>query len=100
MYIYFRTLNLAKSIIKEKLSVRSKEDKVIDLSKDGKIEKVSFSLSSHHVSDSRFVCQCFLTCISPIKMQIMRAKTCDELHKVVGEDFWVATWCDSNAFEG
>uniref|UniRef100_A0A1J3IUG7 Suppressor of RPS4-RLD 1 n=1 Tax=Noccaea caerulescens TaxID=107243 RepID=A0A1J3IUG7_NOCCA len=67
---YERTLNLAKSIIKDKLSVRSKEDKVIDLSKDGKIEK------------------------------IMRAETCDELHKVVGEDFWVATWCDSNAFEG
>ncbi|ESQ53338.1 hypothetical protein EUTSA_v100242860mg, partial [Eutrema salsugineum] len=67
---YERTLNLAKTIIKDKLSVRSKADKVIDLSKDEKIEK------------------------------IMRAETCEELHKIVGEDFWVATWCDSNAFEG
>ncbi|EOA15941.1 hypothetical protein CARUB_v10004035mg [Capsella rubella] len=67
---YERTLTLAKSIIKEKLSVRSKKDKVIDLSKDEKIK------------------------------EIMRAETCDELHKVVGEDFWVATWCDSTALEG
>ncbi|CAH8274011.1 unnamed protein product [Arabidopsis lyrata] len=67
---YERTLTLAKSIIKDKLSVRSKKDKVIDLSKDEKIEK------------------------------IMRAETCDELHKIVGEDFWVATWCDSTGSEG
>lgn len=43
---YFRTLTLAKSIIKDKLSVRSKKDKVIDLSKDEKIEKVSVSFFS------------------------------------------------------
>ncbi|CAH8345100.1 unnamed protein product [Eruca vesicaria subsp. sativa] len=67
---YERTLNLAKTIIKEKLCVRSKADKVIDLSKDDKIE------------------------------EIMRAETCEELHKIVGEDFWVATWCHSTAFEG
>lgn len=67
---YERTLNLAKTIIKEKLCVRSKADKVIDLSKDEKIE------------------------------EIMRAETCEELHKIVGEDFWVATWCHSTAFEG
>jgi hypothetical protein len=67
---YERTLTLAKSIIKDKLSVRSKKDKVIDLSKDEKIEK------------------------------IMRAETCDELHNIVGEDFWVATWCDSTGSEG
>lgn len=30
----------------------------------------------------------------------MRAETCDELHKIVGEDFWVATWCDSTGSEG
>ncbi|KAL1190442.1 Suppressor of RPS4-RLD 1 [Cardamine amara subsp. amara] len=67
---YERTLSLAKSIIKDKLYVQSKKDKVIDLSKDEKIE------------------------------EIMRAETCEELHKIVGEDFWVATWCDSTAFEG
>ncbi|CAH2076227.1 unnamed protein product [Thlaspi arvense] len=67
---YERTLSLAKTIIKDKLSVRSKADEVIDLSKDAKIE------------------------------EIMRAATCEELHKIVGEDFWVATWCDSTAFEG
>ncbi|CAN7068427.1 unnamed protein product [Brassica oleracea var. botrytis] len=67
---YERTLNLTKTIIKEKLCVRSKADKVIDLSKDDKIE------------------------------EIMRAETCEELHKIVGEDFWVATWCHSTAFEG
>ncbi|KAF8070832.1 hypothetical protein N665_1130s0009 [Sinapis alba] len=67
---YERTLNLAKTIIKEKLCVRSKADKVIDLSKDEKIE------------------------------EIMHAETCEELHKIVGEDFWVATWCHSTAFEG
>ncbi|KAG2245458.1 hypothetical protein Bca52824_092692 [Brassica carinata] len=67
--IYERTLNLAKTIIKEKLSVRSKADEVIDLSKDEKIE------------------------------EIMRAETCEELHKLVCEDFWVATWCHSTAFE-
>ncbi|CAF2146424.1 unnamed protein product [Brassica napus] len=67
---YERTLNLAKTIIKEKLCVRSKADKVIDISKDEKIE------------------------------EIMRAETCEELHKIVGEDFWVATWCHSTAFEG
>lgn len=38
---YCRTLNLAKTIIKEKLCVRSKADKVIDISKDEKIEEVS-----------------------------------------------------------
>ncbi|KAF3600868.1 hypothetical protein F2Q69_00032722 [Brassica cretica] len=67
---YERTLDLTKTIIKEKLCVRSKADKVIDLSKDDKIE------------------------------EIMRAETCEELHKIVGEDFWVATWCHSTAFEG
>ncbi|CAN8328331.1 unnamed protein product [Cochlearia groenlandica] len=67
---YERTLNLAKTIIKDKRSVRSKADKVIDMSKDKKIE------------------------------EIMRAETYEALHKIVGEDFWVATWCNSIASEG
>ncbi|VVB09911.1 unnamed protein product [Arabis nemorensis] len=67
---YERTLALAKSIIKDKLSVRNKKDEVIDLSSDEKIQ------------------------------QIMCAETCAELHKIVGEDFWVATWCESTVSEG
>jgi len=33
-------------------------------------------------------------------MQIMHAKSCSDLYKVVGEDFWLATWCNSTAVEG
>jgi len=33
-------------------------------------------------------------------MQIMHAKSCSDLYRVVGEDFWLATWCNSTAFEG
>ncbi|KAF2553692.1 hypothetical protein F2Q68_00037997, partial [Brassica cretica] len=44
IWCYCRTLNLAKTIIKEKLYVRSKADKVIDLSKDEKIEEVGFPI--------------------------------------------------------
>ncbi|XP_010531274.1 PREDICTED: suppressor of RPS4-RLD 1 [Tarenaya hassleriana] len=67
---YERTLNLAKTIIKDRRIVHSKRDDVIDLTKEGKIEK------------------------------IMQAETCIELHKIVGEDFWVSTWCNSTACEG
>lgn len=67
---YERTLNVAKAVIKERSYVRSKSDCLIDLSKDGKLE------------------------------EIMRAKSCSDLHGAVGEDFWLATWCNSSAFEG
>ncbi len=33
-------------------------------------------------------------------LQIIDAKSCDDLYKIVGEDFWLATWCNSTAFEG
>lgn len=33
-------------------------------------------------------------------VQIMHAKSCSDLYRVVGEDFWLATWCNSTAFEG
>lgn len=33
-------------------------------------------------------------------LQISDAKSCDDLYKIVGEDFWLATWCNSAAFEG
>lgn len=66
---YERTLDVAKTVIKDQLYVYSKEDKIIDLSKDGKLE------------------------------DILGANSCSDLYRVVGEDFWLATWCNS-AFEG
>ncbi|XP_020537233.1 suppressor of RPS4-RLD 1 isoform X2 [Jatropha curcas] len=65
-----RTLNAAKTIMKDKLYVCSKADEIIDISKDEKLQ------------------------------DIMDAKTCSDLYKVVGEDFWLATWCNSTATEG
>ncbi|KAG5028907.1 hypothetical protein JHK87_012421 [Glycine soja] len=67
---YERTLEIAKTVMKERSFVHSKTDKIIHLSKDGKLE------------------------------EIMHAKLCSDLYKVVGEDFWLATWCNSTAFEG
>ncbi|KAF5752853.1 suppressor of RPS4-RLD 1 isoform X1 [Tripterygium wilfordii] len=34
------------------------------------------------------------------KQFIMHANTCSDLHKAVGEDFWLATRCSSTGFEG
>ncbi|GAV58758.1 TPR_1 domain-containing protein/TPR_11 domain-containing protein [Cephalotus follicularis] len=67
---YERTLEVAKTVMKEKLCVHNKADDVIDVSKDGKLQ------------------------------EIMNAKNCSDLYKAVGEDFWLATWCNSMAFEG
>ncbi|KAK4749428.1 hypothetical protein SAY87_026877 [Trapa incisa] len=67
---YERTLNVAKMVIKEKHHVHNKKDEIIDLSKEGKLE------------------------------EIMDANSCSDLYKAVGEDFWLATWCNSTAFEG
>jgi len=38
--------------------------------------------------------------ISVGHVQLMVAETCSDLYKIVGEDFWVATWCNSMASEG
>ncbi|KAL7231710.1 hypothetical protein ACSBR2_009860 [Camellia fascicularis] len=65
-----RTLGIAKSIIKEKMFVYNRGDNVIDLSDGGKLQ------------------------------DIMNADSCSDLYRVVGEDFWLATWCNSTAFEG
>ncbi|PWA98797.1 hypothetical protein CTI12_AA008460 [Artemisia annua] len=65
-----RTLDVAKTVMKENGCVYSKADCAIDLSKDGKLE------------------------------EILKAETCSDLYKVIGEDFWLATWCNSTAFEG
>ncbi|WVZ24465.1 hypothetical protein V8G54_003009 [Vigna mungo] len=67
---YERTLEIAKAVIKERTYVRSKTDKIIHLSEAGKLE------------------------------EIMHAKSCSDLYRVVGEDFWLATWCNSTAVEG
>ncbi|KAE8655171.1 Suppressor of RPS4-RLD 1 [Hibiscus syriacus] len=67
---YERTLDAAKTIMRNKLSVHKKSDEPIDLSKEGKSEKID------------------------------HAKSCDDLYELVGEDFWLATWCNSTAFEG
>uniref|UniRef100_A0A803KY54 Suppressor of RPS4-RLD 1 n=1 Tax=Chenopodium quinoa TaxID=63459 RepID=A0A803KY54_CHEQI len=67
---FHRTLNAAKAAIKEKKHACSKADAVINLSDDSKLQN------------------------------IMLADSCSDLHKAVGEDFWVSTWCNSMAFEG
>ncbi|XP_027193136.1 suppressor of RPS4-RLD 1 isoform X2 [Cicer arietinum] len=67
---YERTLDIAKTVMKERSYVHGKTDQIIHLSKDGRLE------------------------------EIMHAKSCSDLYKVVGEDFWSATWCNSTAFEG
>ncbi|GMH24057.1 hypothetical protein Nepgr_025900 [Nepenthes gracilis] len=65
-----RTLAVAKSVIKERKYVCSKTDAIIDLSNDSKLQ------------------------------DIMHAESCSDLYKVVGEDFWLSTWCNSTAIEG
>ncbi|XWS41813.1 hypothetical protein CRYUN_Cryun17cG0115200 [Craigia yunnanensis] len=67
---YERTLDIAKTIMKDKHFVHNKADEIIDLSKEGKTEN------------------------------IVHAKSCDDLYELVGEDFWLATWCNSTAVEG
>lgn len=65
-----RTLTVAKAVIKERKSVCNKEDKIIDLSEQQKLQ------------------------------EIMAAESSSDLYRVVGQDFWLATWCNSTALEG
>ncbi|KAL8160725.1 hypothetical protein V2J09_002262 [Rumex salicifolius] len=68
---YFqRTFDGAKIVIKDRKYVRSRADNIINLSGGSKLQ------------------------------DIMSAESCSDLYKVVGEDFWLATWCNSSAFEG
>nr|XP_007156747.1 hypothetical protein PHAVU_002G013900g [Phaseolus vulgaris]ESW28741.1 hypothetical protein PHAVU_002G013900g [Phaseolus vulgaris] len=67
---YERTLDIAKTIIKEKSYVYSKTDHIIRLSEDGKLDEVT------------------------------RANSVSDLYNAIGEDFWSSTWCNSTAFEG
>ncbi|KAL6222648.1 hypothetical protein ACLB2K_006040 [Fragaria x ananassa] len=65
-----RTFDVAKTIMNDRKYVHNKADGLIDLSREGKLRDV------------------------------VHAKSCADLYKAVGEDFWLATWCNSAAFEG
>ncbi|XP_047315854.1 suppressor of RPS4-RLD 1 [Impatiens glandulifera] len=65
-----KTLKAAKEVIKTSKYAHSKSDKKIDLSEDGKLH------------------------------DIMAAESCNDIYRIIGEDFWLATWCKSTAFEG
>ncbi|KAI3871831.1 hypothetical protein MKX03_027738 [Papaver bracteatum] len=67
---YQRLLNFTKTVAKEKMQMNNSADDIIDLSKEGRLQK------------------------------LLHAETCSDLYSVTGEDFWVATWCNSTAFEG
>ncbi|KAK4393437.1 Suppressor of RPS4-RLD 1 [Sesamum angolense] len=65
-----RALNVAKAVIKDNKYVRDKNDNIVNLNENGKLQ------------------------------EIMNAESCSDLYKAVGQDFWLATWCNSMAFEG
>ncbi|KAF3438823.1 hypothetical protein FNV43_RR17098 [Rhamnella rubrinervis] len=65
-----RTLEVAKTVMKDQSYVCNKADNIIDLSRDGKVQDIT------------------------------HAKSCSDLYRIVGEDFWLATCCNSTAFEG
>lgn len=65
-----RALRVAKAVIKENKYVHDKKDNIIYLTDDGKVQ------------------------------EIMNAKSCLDLYKTIGEDFWLATCCNSTAVEG
>ncbi|KAI3451958.1 hypothetical protein Pfo_008623 [Paulownia fortunei] len=65
-----RAFNVAKAVIKDNKYVRDKKDNIINLSENGKLQ------------------------------EIMNAESCSDLYRAVGEDFWLATWCNSMAVEG
>lgn len=67
---YERTLDVAKTVMNEKKYVMGKKDVAIDLAKSNKLK------------------------------EIMQAESCSDLHRIIGEDFWLATWCDSTANKG
>ncbi|XP_057545021.1 suppressor of RPS4-RLD 1-like [Amaranthus tricolor] len=53
---------------------------------------IDFKSSQLHILESSF--------LQKQNIAIMLAESCFDLHKAVGEDFWVSTWCNSMAFEG
>ncbi|KAM7251670.1 hypothetical protein ACFE04_023553 [Oxalis oulophora] len=67
---YERTLDVAKSVIKEKQYVYNSRDDAIDLSTDGKLQSV------------------------------MKVRNYVDLYEAVGQDFYATTWCNSTSCEG
>ncbi|XP_051126901.1 suppressor of RPS4-RLD 1 [Andrographis paniculata] len=68
---YFkRTINVAKEVMKENKYALGKKGNIINLTVNGKLQEV------------------------------MKAESCSDLFRAVGEDFWLATWCDSMTVEG
>ncbi|KAJ6841917.1 suppressor of RPS4-RLD 1 [Iris pallida] len=67
---YQRTIDLAKSIMKETKYANNSEDNIIELCDADKLAKIK------------------------------QATSCNDLYSIIGENFWVATNCDSTAFEG
>ncbi|KAL8476980.1 hypothetical protein ACS0TY_029326 [Phlomoides rotata] len=65
-----RAFNVAKEVMEQNKYVCDKKDHLINLRDNGKLQ------------------------------EIMKAETCADLHGAVGQDFWLATWCKSTAFEG
>ncbi|XP_028104084.1 suppressor of RPS4-RLD 1-like isoform X2 [Camellia sinensis] len=76
------------------------------LKKGNKLRKQDFAVTKQKTALTRaadsigkkiqYSCLGFL----PSRRQIMKAESCSDLYRVVGEDFWLATWCDSTVFEG
>uniref|UniRef100_A0A1D1YH34 Tetratricopeptide repeat protein 13 n=2 Tax=Anthurium amnicola TaxID=1678845 RepID=A0A1D1YH34_9ARAE len=67
---YQRTLELLKAIMKNTMCINNADDKTVPLSKPEDLEK------------------------------IIHAESCSDLYSIVGENFWVATTCESSAFDG
>ncbi|KAF5191664.1 Suppressor of rps4-rld [Thalictrum thalictroides] len=67
---YQRVLKFAKTVVQEAKYVNNSSDAAIYLTSDEKLQKM------------------------------LNADSCSDLYNVIGEDFWVATCCNSTAFEG
>ncbi|KAK7406487.1 hypothetical protein VNO78_08114 [Psophocarpus tetragonolobus] len=91
---YERTLDIAKTVMKEKSYACSKTDQIIHLSVDGRLEE---ELVTHWCS---VAFGNFYFSLLTSGMAVMHANSVSDLYNVVGEDFWSATWCNSTATEG
>ncbi|KAK9165906.1 hypothetical protein Scep_001097 [Stephania cephalantha] len=67
---YQRVLTVAKRVMNETMYVYNAKDTIIDISEDGKLQDV------------------------------LQAESCSDLYNAIGDTFWLATWCNSVAFEG
>lgn len=67
---YQRSLDMAKAVLIETKYANGAEDNIIELSEPEKLQKIKSAVS------------------------------CSDLYNIIGENFWVATTCESTAFEG